>query len=144
MTTDERTRRALERARENDSNNRDATRRVTSPAISGGSEATRSRTERALQSARQKDSQPRKLTPTRDTSAQKSTAPAITRTTPQSSASGQITSALDRFGDRGVVDTFSSADNWDNAGEAEAGLQRGREYQLTDNGAGERHSQQAG
>lgn len=124
MTTDERTRRALERARENDSNNRDATRRVTSPAISGGSEATRSRTERALQSARQKDSQPRKLTPTRDTSAQKSTAPAITRTTPQSSASGQITSALDRFGDRGVVDTFSSADNWDNAGEAEAGLQQ--------------------
>lgn len=124
MTTDERTRRALERARENDSNNRDATRRVTSPAISGGSEATRSRTERALQSARQKDSQPRKLTPTRDTSAQKSTAPAITRTAPQSSASGQITSAFDRFGDRGVVDTFSSADNWDNAGEAEAGLQQ--------------------
>lgn len=124
MTTDERTRRALERARENDSNNRDATRRVTSPAISGGSEATRSRTERALQSARQKDSQPRKLTPTRDTSAQKSATPAITRTTPQSSASGQITSALDRFGDRGVVDTFSSADNWDNAGEAEAGLQQ--------------------
>lgn len=124
MTTDERTRRALERARENDSNNRDATRRVTSPAISGGSEATRSRTERALQSARQKDSQPRKLTPTRDTSAQKSATPAITRTAPQSSASGQITSALDRFGDRGVVDTFSSADNWDNAEEAEAGLQQ--------------------
>lgn len=124
MTTDERTRRALERARENDNNNRDATRRVTSPAISGGSEATRSRTERALQSARQKDSQPRKLTPTRDTSAQKSATPAITRTAPQSSASGQITSALDRFGDRGVVDTFSSADNWDNAEEAEAGLQQ--------------------
>ena len=123
MTTDERTRRALERAREND-NNRDATRRVTSPAISGGSEATRSRTERAMQSARQKDSQPRKLTPTRDTSAQKSATPAITRTAPQSSASGQITSALDRFGDRGVVDTFSSADNWDNAEEAEAGLQQ--------------------
>ncbi len=124
MTTEERTRRALERARENDSNNRDATRRVTSPAISGGSEATRSRTERALQSARQKDSQTRTLTPTRDTSAQQTTQPVITRTPTHSSASGQITSALDRFGDRGIVDTFASPDNWDNAGEAEAGLRQ--------------------
>lgn len=66
MTTDERTRRALERARENDSNNRDATRRVTSPAISGGSETTRSRTERALQSAKKKDRETKLITPSRE------------------------------------------------------------------------------
>ena len=129
MTTEERTRRALEKARENDSNNRDATRRVTSSVISSGSDATKSRTERALQSARQKDRESRRLTPSRelgsDTASGGSLLDGLINLRPAgSSVSGTVSSALDRFSDRGVIDTFSDPDKWDTASEAEAGMQR--------------------
>lgn len=129
MTTEERTRRALEKARENDSNNRDATRRVTSSVISSGSDATKSRTERALQSARQKDRESRRLTPSRelgsDTASGGSLLDGLINSRPAgSSVSGTVSSALDRFSDRGVIDTFSDPDKWDTASEAEAGMQR--------------------
>lgn len=127
MTTDERTRRALERARENDSNNQDATRRVTSSVISAGSEDTRSRTERALQSARQKDREPKQITPSRELSGTQSPAVSGTRTPSVASgangvAGGRLQNAMTRFGDRGLIDTAASSDNWDSVGEAEAGL----------------------
>lgn len=127
MTTDERTRRALERARENDSNNQDATRRVTSSVISAGSEDTRSRTERALQSARQKDREPKRITPSRELSGTQSPAVSGTRTPSVASgangvAGGRLQNAMTRFGDRGLIDTAASSDNWDSVGEAEAGL----------------------
>ena len=129
MTTEERTRRALEKARENDSNNRDATRRVTSSVISSGSDATKSRTERALQSARQKDRESRRLTPSRelgsDTASGGSLLDGLINSRPAgSSVSGTVSSALNRFSDRGVIDTFSDPDKWDTASEAEAGMQR--------------------
>lgn len=38
--------------------------------------------------------------------------------------SGTVSSALNRFSDRGVIDTFSDPDKWDTASEAEAGMQR--------------------
>ncbi len=127
MTTDERTRRALERARENDSNNQDATRRVTSSVISAGSEDTRSRTERALQSARQKDREPKRITPSRELSGTQSPAVSGTRTPSVASgangvAGGRLQNAMTRFGDRGLIDTAASSDNWDSVGKAEAGL----------------------
>ena len=129
MTTEERTRRALEKARENDSNNRDATRRVTSSVISSGSDATKSRTERALQSARQKDRESRRLTPSRelgsDTASGGSLLDGLINSRPAgSSVSGTVSRALNRFSDRGVIDTFSDPDKWDTASEAEAGMQR--------------------
>lgn len=129
MTTEERTRRALEKARENDSNNRDATRRVTSSVISSGSDATKSRTERALQSARQKDRESRRLTPSRelgsDTASGGSLLDGLINSRPAGgSVSGTVSSALNRFSDRGVIDTFSDPDKWDTASEAEAGMQR--------------------
>lgn len=125
MTTDERTRRALERARENDSNNRDATRRVTSPAISGGSEVTRSRTERALQSAKKKDSESKLITPSREQSGSAGgqvSSPMISGT--RSSVGQMLESTMNRFSDRGLVDTYTNPDKWDTSSEAEAGMRQ--------------------
>lgn len=125
MTTDERTRRALERARENDSNNRDATRRVTSPAISGGSETTRSRTERALQSAKKKDRESKLITPSREQSGSAGgqvSSPMISGT--RSSVGQMLESTMNRFSDRGLVDTYTNPDKWDTSSEAEAGMRQ--------------------
>ena len=125
MTTDERTRRALERARENDSNNRDATRRVTSPAISGGSEVTRSRTERALQSAKKKDSESKLITPSREQSGSAGgqvSSPMISGT--RSSVGQMLESTMNRFSDRGLIDTYTNPDKWDTSSEAEAGMRQ--------------------
>ena len=125
MTTDERTRRALERARENDSNNRDATRRVTSPAISGGSEITRSRTERALQSAKKKDRETKLITPSREQSGSAGgqvSSPMISGT--RSSVGQMLESTMNRFSDRGLVDTYTNPDKWDTSSEAEAGMRQ--------------------
>ena len=125
MTTDERTRRALERARENDSNNRDATRRVTSPAISGGSETTRSRTERALQSAKKKDRETKLITPSREQSGSAGgqvSSPMISGT--RSSVGQMLESTMNRFSDRGLVDTYTNPDKWDTSSEAEAGMRQ--------------------
>ena len=125
MTTDERTRRALERARENDSNNRDATRRVTSPAISGGSETTRSRTERALQSAKKKDRETKLITPSREQSGSAGgqvSSPMISGT--RSSVGQMLESTMNRFSDRGLIDTYTNPDKWDTSSEAEAGMRQ--------------------
>lgn len=125
MTTDERTRRALERARENDSNNRDATRRVTSPAISGGSETTRSRTERALQSAKKKDRETKLITPSREQSGSAGgqvSSPMISGT--RSSVGQMLESTMNRFSDRGLIDTYTNPDKWDTSSEAEAGMKQ--------------------
>lgn len=125
MTTDERTRRALERARENDSNNRDATRRVTSPAISGGSETTRSRTERALQSAKKKDRETKLITPSREQSGSAGgqvSSPMISGT--RSSVGQMLESTMNRFSDRGLVDTYTNPDKWGTSSEAEAGMRQ--------------------
>lgn len=125
MTTDERTRRALERARENDSNNRDATRRVTSPAISGGSETTRSRTERALQSAKKKDRESKLITPSREQSGSAGgqvSSPMISGT--RSSVGQMLESTMNRFSDRGLIDTYTNPDKWDTSSEAEAGMRQ--------------------
>ena len=125
MTTDERTRRALERARENDSNNRDATRRVTSPTISGGSETTRSRTERALQSAKKKDRETKLITPSREQSGSAGgqvSSPMISGT--RSSVGQMLESTMNRFSDRGLVDTYTNPDKWDTSSEAEAGMRQ--------------------
>ena len=125
MTTDERTRRALERARENDSNNRDATRRVTSPAISGGSETTRSRTERALQSAKKKDRETKLITPSREQSGSAGgqvSSPMISGT--RSSVGQMLESTMNRFADRGLIDTYTNPDKWDTSSEAEAGMRQ--------------------
>lgn len=125
MTTDERTRRALERARENDSNNRDATRRVTPPAISGGSETTRSRTERALQSAKKKDRESKLITPSREQSGSAGgqvSSPMISGT--RSSVGQMLESTMNRFSDRGLVDTYTNPDKWDTSSEAEAGMRQ--------------------
>lgn len=125
MTTDERTRRALERARENDSNNRDATRRVTSPAISGGSETTRSRTERALQSAKKKDRETKLITPSRVQSGSAGgqvSSPMISGT--RSSVGQMLESTMNRFSDRGLIDTYTNPDKWDTSSEAEAGMKQ--------------------
>lgn len=125
MTTDERTRRALERARENDSNNRDATRRVTSPAISGGSETTRSRTERALQSAKKKDRETKLITPSHEQSGSAGgqvSSPMISGT--RSSVGQMLESTMNRFSDRGLVDTYTNPDKWDTSSEAEAGMRQ--------------------
>ena len=123
--TDERTRRALERARENDSNNRDATRRVTSPAISGGSETTRSRTERALQSAKKKDRETKLITPSREQSGSAGgqvSSPMISGT--RSSVGQMLESTMNRFSDRGLIDTYTNPDKWDTSSEAEAGMRQ--------------------
>ena len=125
MTTDERTRRALERARENDSNNRDATRRVTSPAISGGSETTRSRTERALQSAKKKDRETKLITPSREqrgSAGGQVSSPMISGV--RSSVGQMLESTMNRFSDRGLVDTYTNPDKWDTSSEAEAGMRQ--------------------
>ena len=125
MTTDERTRRALERARKNDSNNRDATRRVTSPAISGGSETTRSRTERALQSAKKKDRETKLITPSREQSGSAGgqvSSPMISGV--RSSVGQMLESTMNRFSDRGLVDTYTNPDKWDTSSEAEAGMRQ--------------------
>ena len=125
MTTDERTRRALERARENDSNNRDATRRVTSPAISGGSETTRSRTERALQSAKKKDRETKLITPSREQSGSAGGQVSSTMISGTRSSVGQmLESTMNRFSDRGLVDTYTNPDKWDTSSEAEAGMRQ--------------------
>ena len=128
MTTEERTRRALEQARNNDSINRDATRRVTSSAISG-SDTTSSRTERALRAARERDSERRRLTPSVDelNERRESSTPSILRPgagTSDTTATGQIRSALDRFSSRGIIDTAASSENWSTPDEAEFGLRQ--------------------
>lgn len=118
MTTDERIQKALESARKNDANNRDAARRLPSSSA-GGAGASTDRAQQALASARQKDkTSSRQLTPSRT--------PSSTSASPLPSfATGSgntVESVLGRFSGRGGVEAIKSPDSWSSAGDAELGL----------------------
>lgn len=98
---------------------------MTSPAISGGSETTRSRTERALQSAKKKDRESKLITPSREQSGSAGgqvSSPMISGT--RSSVGQMLESTMNRFSDRGLVDTYTNPDKWDTSSEAEAGMRQ--------------------
>lgn len=118
MTTDERIQKALESARKNDANNRDAARRLPGSSASGAG-ASGDRAQQALAAARQKDkTTTRTLTPSRT--------PSSTPASPLSSfATGSgntVESVLGRFSGRGGIEAIKSPDSWSSAGDAELGL----------------------
>lgn len=118
MTTDERIQKALESARKNDANNRDAARRLPGHSASGAG-ASGDRAQQALAAARQKDkTTTRTLTPSRT--------PSSTPVSPLPSfATGSgntVESVLGRFSGRGGIETIKSPDSWSSAGDAELGL----------------------
>lgn len=118
MTTDKRIQKALESARKNDANNRDAARRLPGPSASGAG-ASGDRAQQALAAARQKDkTTTRTLTPSRTLSS--------TPTSPLPSfATGSgntVESVLGRFSGRGGIEAIKSPDSWSSAGDAELGL----------------------
>lgn len=118
MTTDERIQKALESARKNDANNRDAARRLPSSSASGAG-ASGDRAQQALAAARQKDkTTTRTLTPSRT--------PSSTSASPLPSfamgSGNTIESVLGRFSGRGGIEAIKSPDSWSSAGDAELGL----------------------
>lgn len=118
MTTDKRIQKALESARKNDANNRDAARRLPGPSASGAG-ASGDRAQQALAAARQKDkTTTRTLTPSRT--------PSSTPTSPLPSfATGSgntVESVLGRFSGRGGIEAIKSPDSWSSTGDAELGL----------------------
>lgn len=118
MTTDERIQKALESARKNDANNRDAARRLPGHSASGAG-ASGDRAQQALAAARQKDkTTTRTLTPSRT--------PSSTPVSPLPSfATGSgntVESVLGRFSGRGGVEAIKSPDSWSSVGDAELGL----------------------
>lgn len=118
MTTDERIQKALESARKNDANNRDAARRLPSSSA-GGAGASTDRAQQALAAARQKDkTTTRTLTPSRT--------PSSTSASPLPSfamgSGNTIESVLGRFSGRGGIEAIKSPDSWSSAGDAELGL----------------------
>lgn len=118
MTTDERIQKALESARKNDANNRDAARRLPGSSASGAG-ASGDRAQQALAAARQKDkTTTRTLTPSRT--------PSSTSASPLPSfamgSGNTIESVLGRFSGRGGIEAIKSPDSWSSAGDAELGL----------------------
>lgn len=118
---------AIEQARNNDRANRDANRQ-TRP--SGGSAASNAKDlfERALESARQKDSETNRLTPSREQSgSQEQTGSNLllrSRNGARSPVGQMVESTMNRFSDRGNIDTFSNPEKWDSATEAETAMRQ--------------------
>ena len=118
MTTDERIQKALESARKNDANNRDAARRLPGSSASGAG-ASGDRAQQALAAARQKDkTTTRTLTPSRTPSS----TPASPLPSFATGSGNTVESVLGRFSGRGGVETIKSPDSWSSAGDAELGL----------------------
>lgn len=117
MTTEERIQKALESARKNDANNRDARRLPSSSA--GGAGASTDRAQQALAAARQKDkTSSRQLTPSRTPSS----TPASPLPSFATGGGNTIESVLGRFSNRGGIEAITSPDSWSSAGDAELGL----------------------
>lgn len=117
MTTEERIQKALESARKNDANNRDAARRLPSSSASGAG-ASGDRAQQALSAARQKDrTSSRQLTPSRTPSSTTSPLPSFA-----TGGDNTIESVLGRFSNRGGIEAITSPDSWSSAGDAELGL----------------------
>ncbi len=116
---------ALKKAKENDRANRDANRTTR---LSGGSASsgTVDLYESALKQAKERDKQPKKLVSTAQQRREEGGGtPAIFNAAGASrpgSVTQQITSALGRMNDRGLIDTVTSSDSWDTTGEAETAL----------------------
>lgn len=118
MTTDKRIQKALESARKNDANNRDAARRLPGPSASGAG-ASGDRAQQALAAARQKDkTTTRTLTPSRTPSS----TPASPLPSFATGSGNTVESVLGRFSGRGGVEAIKSPDSWSSAGDAELGL----------------------
>ena len=118
MTTDERIQKALESARKNDANNRDAARRLPGSSASGAG-ASGDRAQQALAAARQKDkTTTRTLTPSRTPSS----TPASPLPSFATGSGNTVESVLGRFSGRGGVEAIKSPDSWSSAGDAELGL----------------------
>lgn len=118
MTTEERIQKALESARKNDANNRDAARRLPSSSASGAG-ASGDRAQQALSAARQKDrTSSRQLTPSRTPSS----TPASPLPSIATGGGNTIESVLGRFSNRGGIEAITSPDSWSSAGDAELGL----------------------
>lgn len=118
MTTDERIQKALESARKNDANNRDAARRLPSSSASGAG-ASGDRAQQALAAARQKDkTTTRTLTPSRTPSS----TPASPLPSFATGSGNTVESVLGRFSGRGGVEAIKSPDSWSSTGDAELGL----------------------
>lgn len=118
MTTDERIQKALESARKNDANNRDAARRLPGSSASGAG-ASGDRAQQALAAARQKDkTTTRTLTPSRTPSG----TPASPLPSFATGSGNTIESVLGRFSNRGGIEAITSPDSWSSAGDAELGL----------------------
>ena len=118
MTTDERIQKALESARKNDANNRDAARRLPGHSASGAG-ASGDRAQQALAAARQKDkTTARTLTPSRTPSS----TPASPLPSFATGSGNTVESVLGRFSGRGGVEAIKSPDSWSSAGDAELGL----------------------
>ena len=116
---------ALKKAKENDRANRDANRTTR---LSGGSASsgTVDLYESALKQAKERDKQPKKLVSTAQQRREEGGGtPAIFNAAGASrpgSVTQQITSAIGRMNDRGLIDTVTSSDSWDTTGEAETAL----------------------
>ena len=116
---------ALKKAKENDRANRDANRTTR---LSGGSASsgTVDLYESALKQAKERDRQPKRLVSTAQQRREEGGGtPAIFNAAGASrpgSVTQQITSALERMNDRGLIDTVTSSDSWDTTGEAETAL----------------------
>lgn len=118
MTTDERIQKALESARKNDANNRDAARRLPGHSASGAG-ASGDRAQQALAAARQKDkTTARTLTPSRTPSS----TPASPLPSFATGSGNTVESVLGRFSGRGGIEAIKSPDSWSSAGDAELGL----------------------
>lgn len=118
MTTDERIQKALDSARKNDANNRDAARRLPGSSASGAG-ASGDRAQQALAAARQKDkTTTRTLTPSRTPSS----TPASPLPSFATGSGNTVESVLGRFSGRGGVEAIKSPDSWSSAGDAELGL----------------------
>lgn len=118
MTTDERIQKALESARKNDANNRDAARRLPGSSASGAG-ASGDRAQQALAAARQKDkTTTRTLTPSRTPSS----TPASPLPSFATGSGNTVESVLGRFSGRGGVEAIKSPDSWSSTGDAELGL----------------------
>ena len=118
MTTDERIQKALESARKNDANNRDAARRLPGSSASGAG-ASGDRAQQALAAARQKDkTTTRTLTPSRTPSS----TPASPLPSFATGSGNTVESVLGRFSGRGGVEAIKSPDSWNDTGDAELGL----------------------
>ena len=118
MTTDERIQKALESARKNDANNRDAARRLPGSSASGAG-ASGDRAQQALAAARQKDkTTTRTLTPSRTPSS----TPASPLPSFATGSGNTVESVLGRFSGRGGIEAIKSPDSWSSTGDAELGL----------------------